>query len=107
MISQKWEYPDTVIEISEFANPQFKVFSGEHYSLSVLGEDHKYYGLFGKYSYSGDSYTEHIKYSSYEPFMGKSFTFKSTMEGDEWTIKGVMEIEGKESKLTETWLRVE
>lgn len=107
MVYQKWENPDTTVEASDFDYPQYKIFAGNHFSLSVLHGDKQFFGHFGKYSLENGSYTEHIKYSSYEPFMGQSFTFESTREGDTWTIRGVIEIEGKESKLTETWKRVE
>jgi hypothetical protein len=39
--------------------------------------------------------------------MGQSVKFKSKMDGDKWTIEGVIMIEGEEFKLKETWQRIE
>lgn len=104
---QKFEYPDTTFVTTDFTNPQFKTYTAKHFSLSVLGDDGQFFGLFGMYSITPESYTEHIKYSSYKPFMGQSITFDSKFERDKWTISGPIEIEGRTSNLLEVWQRVE
>ena len=107
IIYQKMENPDTIIERSQFVNSSYKIFTKKHFSLSRQGEDNEFFGHFGKYSYDGETYTEHIEFSSYESVVGQSLKFKSKILGDKWTIDGVFEIEGEEMKLKETWQRVE
>ncbi|MHA2030731.1 MAG: DUF4488 domain-containing protein [Candidatus Kariarchaeaceae archaeon] len=107
LIYQKQVTPETSIEHSQFVNSVFKIFTEKHFSLSRLDEDNQFGGHFGKYSYDSETYTEHIKYSSFVLLMGQSVKFKSKISGDKWTIEGVIEIEGEELKLKETWQRVE
>ena len=107
LIYHKHVTSDTSIEHSQFVNSSFKIFTEKHFSFSTLSEDNQFGGHFGKYSYDGETYTEHMKYSSYKPLMGQSVRFKSKMDGDKWTIEGVIMIEGEELKLKETWQRIE
>ncbi len=107
MIYHKHVTADTSVENSQFVNSSFKIFTEKHFSLSSLSEDNQFGGHFGKYSYDGKTYTEHIKYSSYKPLIGQSTKFKSKMDGDKWMIEGVFEVEGEEFKMKETWQRIE
>jgi len=88
-------------------NPAFKIFTEKHFSLSRINDDNQFVGHFGTYAYDGKTYVENIKFSSFKSIVGQSVKFKSSMEGDKWTIKGVMEFQGEEWKLKETWQRVE
>jgi hypothetical protein len=107
MIYLKHVSADTSIENSQFVNSSFKIFTEKYFSLCSLSEDNQFGGHFGEYSYDGKTYTENIKYSSYKPLIGQSSKFKSKMDGDKWMIEGVLEVEGEEYKLKETWQRIE
>ena len=107
IIYSKVERPDTITERTAFENPSYKIFTKKHFSLSGLLEDTEFYGHLGKYSYDGKTYTEHIKYSFGKSMMGQSIKFKSSMEGDKWTIEREGEYEGEKLKMKETWQRVE
>ena len=107
MIDQKMKFPNETINHSEFVNPVIKIFTSEHFSSSGLCEDNQFVGHFGKYSYDGEAYTEHIKYSALAALMGQSVTMKSKMDGDNWMIEGVLFFEGEKIKFYETWQRIE
>ena len=107
MVYSKWEMPDTTVERSEFEKPSYKIFTGKYFMLSRLDENDEYMGHFGTYSYDGQTYVEHIEYSSYEYVIGRSETFKSTVKGNKWTIEGKIGREGEGFKLKEIWERIE
>ena len=107
MVYSKWEMPDTVVEVSQFEKPSYKIFTGKYFTLSRLDENDEFIGHFGKYSYDGKTYTEHIEYSSYEYVIGKTEIFKSTIKGNKWTIEGKIGEEGEGFKLREEWERIE
>jgi hypothetical protein len=105
---------DTLYDPVGFKNPSYKIFNDNHFSLSGMDEENQFRGHFGKYSYDGETYSEHIKYSTYEHLIGQSVKMKSRMDGDNWTIEGVIPIEFelrifsrfRDLKFTETWQRV-
>ena len=107
MVYSKWEMPDTVVEVSQFEKPSYKIFTGKYFTLSRLDENDEFIGHFGKYSYDGKTYIEHIEYSSYEYVIGRTETFKSTIKGNKWTIEGKIGEEGEGFKLREEWERIE
>jgi hypothetical protein len=107
MVYSKWEMPDTVVEVSQFEQPSYKIFTGKHFTLSRLDENDEFIGHFGKYSYDGKTYTEHIEYSSYKYVIGRTETFQSTIKGNKWTIEGKIGKEGEGFKLKEVWERIE
>jgi hypothetical protein len=47
----------------------------------------------GRYTLSGDQYTEHLEYCSYREWEGNTFPFTLTIEGDTLTQRGVEKIE--------------
>ena len=62
----------------------------------------------GRYSLSGDEYTEHLEYCSYREWEGHTFHFKITIHGDTLIQEGVEQIEdlGVEQLNIEKYLRV-
>lgn len=62
----------------------------------------------GRYSLSGDSYTEFLEYCSYREWEGNTFSFKVTFEGDTLIQQGVEKIEdlGVERLNIEKYIRV-
>ena len=107
MIYSKWEMPDTVVEVSHFDKPSYKIFTGKHFTLSRMDENDQFIGHFGTYSFDGKTYIEHIEYSSYEYTIGRSETFKSSIKGNKWTIEGKIGQEGEGFKLKEEWVRID
>ena len=52
----------------------------------------------GKYEFTEDTYTEHVEYwlsDTTTTYIGRSFTFESKIEGDQWTISGPIETTGE------------
>lgn len=107
MIYSKWEMPDTIVELTQFETPSYKIFTKKYFTLSRLDENHQFIGHFGTYSYDGKTYTEHIEYSSYDYVIGRSEKFKSKIEGKKWTIEGKIGNAGEGFKLKEVWERIE
>ena len=44
----------------------------------------------GTYSLEGDSYTENIEFFRYTDFIGESFSYKSELKDDQWTMSGTI-----------------
>ncbi len=63
----------------------------------------------GRYTLSGDQYTEHLEYCSYREWEGNTFPFKLTILGDTLTQQGVEKIEdlGVERLNIEKYRRVD
>lgn len=47
----------------------------------------------GRYTLSGDQYTEHLEYCSYREWEGNAFPFTVTIDGDTLTQQGIEKIE--------------
>ena len=62
----------------------------------------------GRYSFSGDQYTEYLEYCSYREWEGNAFTFSVTFKGDTLIQQGVEKIEdlGVERFNIEKYIRV-
>lgn len=103
---QKFTTPDTTIEITEFPMAQVKIFTKKYFSLSTLDENNQFNGHYGTYTCDGNVYTENIEYSSIPDFMGHSYEFDTSLEGDLWTIKGEFVFNGQEIKLVEKWAKM-
>lgn len=98
---------DTLIG-AEFEYPSVKLLTKNHFAFgrrTTNGESISAGG--GKYSYGGETYTEHIKYHTHSPAVGTSVEFKSKLEGNKWTIKGVIPGDDGDIKLKEIWKRIE
>ena len=108
IIYAEYVYPDTTIENTQFANPSVKILTKEHFAFGFQansGESITAGG--GKYSYNGETYTEHIKYHIASSVVGKSIEFKSKLEGDKWTISGSLPGDDGDLNLKEIWKRIE
>jgi len=100
-------YNDTLIG-AEFVNPSVKILTKKHFAFGHLIDDGESISAGGgEYTYKGETYTEHIKYHSHSPAAGTSVEFKSKLEGDKWTIKGVIPGEDGDILLKEIWKRIE
>ena len=104
----EYVYPDTTIENTQFANPSIKLLTKKRFAFGFQdnnGESITAGG--GKYSYNGETYTEHIKYHIASSIVGISIEFKSKLEGDKWTISGVLPMDEGNTKMREIWKRIE
>ena len=101
-------YPDTTYENTQFANPTVKLLTKTHYAFGRQNGENKIGGGGGEYTYQGDSITFYPKYhSNYSSMMvGKSFVYKSKIEGDLWTISNVFKNDTLKVESTETWKRI-
>ena len=98
---------DTLIG-AQFENPSVKLLTKSHFAFgnrTTNGESISAGG--GKYSYDGETYTEHIKYHSFISAIGTSVEFKSKLEGDKWTILGMIPTDYGDVKTKEIWKRIE
>ena len=101
-------YPDTTIENTQFANPSVKLLTKKHFAFGFQTSDGESVTAGGgKYSYNGETYTEYIKYHIVSSIVGKSIEFKSKLEGDKWTILGVLPMDDGDVKMKEIWKRIE
>jgi len=104
--------PDTTYKSSgDDASSQVKVINQTHFATISQGED-KQSSMFngGKYELTKDTYTEHLEYFSNPKQIGKSYTFKSKLNGDEWEITGPIAKDGEEPttwKVHEIYKRIE
>ena len=108
IVYTKYVYPDTTIENTQFTNPSVKILTKEHFAFGYQTSDGESITAGGgKYSYNGKTYIEHIIYHIYPLIVGKSIEFKSMLEGDKWTISGVLPGDDGDLKMKETWKRIE
>jgi hypothetical protein len=108
IIYQKLTYPDTTLENTQFANPSVKILTKKHVAFGHQSSDgESISGGGGTYSYDGKTYIEHIKYHGYSSLVGKSIEFKSKLDGDKWTISGVIPGDGEKIHLKEIRKRIE
>lgn len=108
VIYTKYAYPDTTLENTHFANPSVKILTEEHFAFgSQTSDGESIIGGGGNYSYDGKTYIEHIKYHVYGSLVGKSVEFKAMLDGEKWTISGVLLFEGEEVHMKEIWKRIE
>jgi len=108
IIYAEYIYPDTTIENTQFANPSVKLLTEKHFAFGFQdnnGESITAGG--GEYSYNGETYTEHIKYHIASSIVGISIEFKSKLEGDKWTVSGVLPMDEGNTKMREIWKRIE
>jgi len=98
---------DTLIG-AEFEYPPVKLLTKNHVAFGRRKpNDESISAGGGKYSYDGETYTFHIKYHTHTPAVGTKVEFKSKLEGDKWTIKGVIPGVDGDILLKEIWKRIE
>lgn len=104
--------PDTTFTYSgEQASSQIKVINQTHFATINQGKDMES-SMFngGKYDLTDDTYTEHLEYFSAPDQIGKSFTFKSTLDKENWEISGPIVKDGEQApswKLKEVYKRID
>ena len=108
-IYTKYVFPDSISETTHFEHPSVKILTMNHFAFGSLWSDGESVSAGGgKYSYEGKTYIEHVKYHTFSSAIGKSLEFKSKLEGDKWTITGVVPgSDGEKIQLKETWKRIE
>jgi hypothetical protein len=96
----KYVTPDTTIEKSQFDNPTVKLLTKKHFAFGSQSGENKIWGGGGEYSLVGDTYTEIVKYHGISKAVGMTVKYKSTLDGDLWTITRL------DMNATETWKRI-
>ena len=100
-------FNDTLYE-TEFVNPSVKILTKKHFAFGHLTDNRESISAGGgEYSYNGKIYTEHIKYHTHTSAVGISIEFKSKLEGDKWTILGMIPTDDGDVKTKEIWQRIE
>jgi hypothetical protein len=64
----------------------------------------------GNYELTEDTYTENLEYNSNPSLIGRSLTYDSKIEGDQWTISGPVYKKGEEElswKIKEVYKKVD
>jgi len=108
IIYTEYAFPDTTTITTQFDNPTVKLLTKKHFAFGNLASDgESVRGGGGTYSFDGKTYIEHVKYHRYTPLIGKSIELESKLEGDKWTIKGVVPGDNGEIHLKEIWKRIE
>jgi hypothetical protein len=91
LVSGKMTWADSSISYpySEY-HRMIKIISKKHFVFINQDTTLEEYSDFGggTYSLEGDIYTEHIEFFSSSDFIGKSFSFKSEVKGNQWTMSG-------------------
>ncbi|MCR8667407.1 hypothetical protein NO995_06930 [Aestuariibaculum sp. M13] len=110
-VKQLYILPDTTYTATgdDMIN-MVKIINKTHFA-TIVQADSIQNSMFngGEYTFRGNIYTEHLKYFSDPSLIGKSFSFKSTIKGDIWTIEGPIENEGEEKpvwKIYEEYIRI-
>ena len=88
--------------------PEFrslKILNGTHFSVVTRRGDQFLRAAAGRYTLSGDTYTELVDLVSAAQFTpGVAYTYRITVDGDTWTIDGGSG--ATQLKLQEVWRRV-
>jgi hypothetical protein len=99
-ISVKLIFADTTITESAIElSGHAKIFNKTHFATLSNGSTiTPSFFNGGKYDFTADTYTEHIEYwlsDTAKTYIGRSFTFESKIEGDQWTMSGPIEKTGE------------
>ena len=86
--------------------PEFralKILNGTHFSVVTRRGDQFMRAAAGRYTLTGDTYTEFVDIVSTPQFTpGVAYTYRSSLDGDSWTIDGGVAT----TRLQEVWRRV-
>ncbi len=105
LVKQVLTLPDTsYTRTGEDAANMVKIINQKIF-VTVALRDSIQHSMFnwGYYELTDDTYTENIEYFSYPEEIGKSYTFKSKIENDIWTIEGPIKREGEELPVWKTY----
>ena len=98
--SSKYVSQDTTIDKTTFENPTVKLLTKKHFAFGSQSGENKVWGGGGEYSLVGDTYSETVKYHGVSQAIGMTVKYKSTLNGDIWTISRL------DMNATETWKRI-
>ena len=101
----KYTYPDTAVEITDFA--KIKILVGGRFAHGNQDTDSTLTAGGGTYEYDGQTYTENIEYFSMPSLVGQSVKFDISLEEGEWPLSGTIRVDDEDIKLEEVWERVE
>lgn len=99
--------PDTTYETTQFAHPDVKLLTENHFAFGMQAGDNLIQGGGGEYTYDGENYTEYVKYHTWQYFVGKTIDMKYSIDGNLWTISYSMKNDTLDMAVTETWKRIE
>ena len=111
LVSGKIILPDTTIVMpqTQFGHA-IKVFNKTHFATIHQDTTKKeLYGNAGTYILTEDTYTENLEFASGIKNIGKTLSYTSTIEGNQWTLSGPIkksDEEVPEWKLHEVWKRI-
>jgi hypothetical protein len=105
-IHTKYVYPDSTRERTKMTNLTVKLLTKKHFAFGNQSGENKVWGGGGEYTYDGDTYTEHVKYHANSAGAAHSAKFKSTLNGDLWTISYGIKNDTLQLDITETWKRI-
>ena len=103
LVYWKSEFPDTVFEMNQFENPQYKIYTKKHFSCSFLNDADNFSGHYGTYTIDGGKLVEHYIFTSIEILKNKDWEYNSKMDGDKWHISW----DARGAHISQTWQRVE
>ncbi len=111
LVSGKLTLPDQTIELPRTGSErEIKVLNKTHFATILQDTStNEIYSNAGTYEITEDTYTEHQEFNSGITMIGKTYSFKSKIEGDKWTISGPVEKPGADIpdwKIHEVWKRV-
>ena len=111
LVSGKYFFPDdTLVMPRTESEHAIKVINKTHFAtVHQDASKNEIYSNAGTYVLTEDTYTEHLEFATGTAMIGSTLSFKSTMEGDKWTISGPIKTsdeEGPDWKLHEVWKRV-
>lgn len=91
-----------VLDESAPAIRALKILNDTHYSVITRRGDQFMRAGAGRYSLSGDTYTETMDLGSGQYTPGRTYSFRIRLDGDTWTIDGGTEA----TRFHEVWRRV-
>lgn len=103
LVSLKLIYADSTVDRTGEIPPTLKILNSTHFAFGrQMGEEEVYAGG-GRYSFDGDTYTEHIEFHSASGIVGQSITFDARVEDDLWYHSGLID----DFTLEEVWRKVD
>ena len=103
----KYGRPDSIIERTQFENPDIKLLTKKHYAFGHQSGENEIYGGGGEYSFKEDTFISYPKYHTSSGVVGKTVVWKSKIEGDLWTISTVIiRKDSVKIERTQIWKRI-
>jgi hypothetical protein len=103
IVSQRLIYSDSVVDRSAQVATTLKILNATHFAFGrQLKDAEEVIAGGGRYTFDGETYTEHILYHSADGLAGSSIPFKARIEGDLWYHTGRV----GSFEMEEVWRRV-